>query len=134
MSIVSSYVPKVGDVVKLVLMRRPKQSIFPKMVHEDYGDQVVEARHKFMSRFDVLDQKELLSQIRGEISALEEYVKEYESCGYFDWALSAKSSIRKLKSEEKGVLQAIDATFSQDIFAEVDSNDFYIYYQGKFFH
>ncbi|KAM7540071.1 hypothetical protein Aperf_G00000020240 [Anoplocephala perfoliata] len=108
-------------------MRRPKQSIFPKIVN---GARVAETKHKFISRFELLNQKELLSQIKEEISALEGYVVDYESCGSFEWARSAKSSIRKLKSEEKCLLREIETTFSQDVLPEVDTNDFYVYYQS----
>ncbi|KAM3185366.1 hypothetical protein ACTXT7_006498 [Hymenolepis weldensis] len=121
--IVPSAVPTVGDKVTFTLIRRAKQSIFPKVVHD------TAKQHRFLSRFDLLDLTEQLAQIEGEIRALESYAKDYEFYGSSMQAISAKSSIRKLKSEEKKVRCEIETLPPSDFTLDVESNNCYVYYQ-----
>ncbi|VUZ48598.1 unnamed protein product [Hymenolepis diminuta] len=121
--IIPSAVPTVGDEVTFTLVRRAKQSIFPKAVHD------TAKQHRFLSRFDLLDLAEQLTQIEGEIRALESYAKDYESYGSSMQAISAKSSIRKLKSEEKKVRCEIETLPPSDFTLDVESNNCYVYYQ-----
>lgn len=79
----------------------------------------------------MLDLTEQLTQIEGEIRALESYAKDYEFYGCSMQAISAKSSIRKLKSEEKKVRCEIETLPPSDFTLDVEPNNCYVYYQGK---
>ncbi|VDO04574.1 unnamed protein product [Rodentolepis nana] len=121
--IIPSAALNVGDRVTFTLMRRPKQSIFPKVVC-DTGKQ-----HRFLSRFDSVDLKEQLIQIEEEIKALESYARDYEFYGSSELSMSAKSSIRKLKSERKKVHWEIENVPPSDFTMDVESDNSYVYYQ-----
>lgn len=121
--IIPSAVLNVGDKVTFTLMRRPKQSIFPKVVR-DTGEQ-----HRFLSRFDLVDLREQLIQIEEEIQALESYARNYEFYGSSELAMLAKSSIRKLISERKKVRWEIETVAPAGFTLDVESNNCYVYYQ-----
>ncbi|KAL5103585.1 RING finger protein 10 [Taenia crassiceps] len=132
-----SHVPKVGDTVRLELMRRHKRSIFPMVASEVQGDQENGGREakvasRFLSRLVVAKQEDISDLADGDIATMKALLAD----GKLEEAdeqrfLIAKRILRKLMAEKRTMEEV--ATFTSEGVSSVSedtvTDDYFFYYQ-----
>lgn len=133
-----SHVPKVGDVVRLELMRRHKRSIFPMVASEvqsgqENGGREANVAPRFLSRLMVAKREDISDLVDGDIATMKALLAE----GQLEEAdeqrfLVAKRILRKLMAEKRAMEDATTFTSDEVLPAPEDTaaEDYSIYYQG----
>ncbi|KAL5961694.1 RING finger protein 10 [Taenia solium] len=132
-----SHVPKVGDVVRLELMRRHKRSIFPMVASEGQDDQEDGGREanvasRFLSRLVVAKREDISDLVDGDIATMKALLAEGQLEETDEQRfLVAKRILRKLMAEKRA-MEDVTVLTSDEVSSVPESTvaeDYFFYYQ-----